>query len=167
MIPQDVLIALGGNQAEPMTQLARAVAALAEVVRVDRVSSVYRTEPVGFREQPDFLNAVLAGSTTLAPEALLDATQAIEERMGRVHTFRNAPRIIDIDVLGYGERVLDSPRLTLPHPRLASRGFVLHPLAEIAPDWRHPASGETVREMLRKWSGTERVERYGPLEDAR
>lgn len=161
--PVRVLLGLGANQRRPLEQLARAVAELSAVVEVEAVSSVYRTEPVGYADQPDFFNVVVLGTTGVSPEGLLDAAQAIEERMGRVRSFRNAPRLIDVDVLAYGERVMSTPRLTLPHPGIPTRGFVLHPLAEIAPEWRHPVTGETPPEMLARAGVTERVERVGPL----
>jgi 2-amino-4-hydroxy-6-hydroxymethyldihydropteridine diphosphokinase len=161
-----VLIGLGANEGDPAAQLAEAVAALARVLTVERVSSVYRTAPVGFADQPDFLNLVLAGSTRRSPAALLGRLQVIERRMGRVRTFRNGPRPIDLDLLAHGGVVMDTPRLVLPHPRMAARGFVLHPLAEIAPGWRHPVTGLTAGEMLARAGGLERVERLGPLAGA-
>lgn len=161
-----VLIGLGANEGSPLAQLAEAVAALARVLTVERVSSVYRTAPVGFAEQPDFLNLVLAGSTRHSPAGLLGRMLVIERRMGRVRTFRNGPRPIDLDLLAHGDSVMDTPRLVLPHPGIAARGFVLHPLAEIAPGWRHPVDGLTAREMLARAGGLERVERLGPLAGA-
>ena len=161
--PVRVYLGLGSNQDRPLEQLARAVRELEKVVAIDTVSSVYLTEPVGFSDQPDFMNVVVSGTTVCSPEALLDEAQRVEEHMGRVRTFRNAPRVIDVDVLAFGEIVAESPRLTLPHPGVATRGFVLHPLAEIAPGWRHPVTGETPRELLARAGGTERVERVGAL----
>ena len=158
-----MFLGLGANLGDPLAQLAAAVAGLRGAVEVDVVSSVFRTEPVGFREQPDFFNLVVAGSTRLEPGELLRAVQEVEARMGRVRTFRDAPRRIDVDVLAYGDLVIDTPELTVPHPRMAARGFVLHPLAEIAPDWRHPVSGKTARQLLAGAVGLERVERVGPL----
>jgi 2-amino-4-hydroxy-6-hydroxymethyldihydropteridine diphosphokinase len=158
-----VLLGLGANLGDPLGQLALALELLREHVRVERVSSVYRTEPVGHADQPDFYNLVVAGRTALQPVALLAAAKGIEEGMGRVPDFRNAPRPIDIDLLAHGDRVMRTPALTLPHPRLHLRGFVLHPLAEVAPDWRHPILGRTARELLSDASALERVEPLGPL----
>lgn len=158
-----VILGLGANVGDPARQLAEAVEAVGRVVDVDAVSSLYRSEPVGDANQPDFLNLVVAGRTGLEPEALLEALLAIEARMGRIRTARNAPRIIDIDLLAYGDRVMESPALALPHPRLHLRGFVLHPLAEIAPGWKHPLSRKTARELLSLAPALERVERAGPL----
>jgi 2-amino-4-hydroxy-6-hydroxymethyldihydropteridine diphosphokinase len=159
----DVLLGLGANLGNPVDQLARAVNLLGAHLRMDRVSSVYRTEPVGHAEQPDFLNLVVAGRTALEPAALLAFAQEVEEVLGRRRSFRNAPRIIDVDVLAYGDRVMRTLALTLPHPRLHLRGFVLHPLAEVAPEWRHPVFGRTAAELLAALGQTERVERVGPL----
>ncbi|HEX6371675.1 MAG TPA: 2-amino-4-hydroxy-6-hydroxymethyldihydropteridine diphosphokinase [Longimicrobium sp.] len=159
----EVLLGLGANQGDPAAQLAGAVQALSRVVRIDAVSSLYRSEPVGFREQPDFYNLVVRGWTALEPPALLRAAQAVEEALGRRRTFRDAPRTIDIDLLAYGARVMRTADLTLPHPRLHLRGFVLHPLAEVAPEWLHPVLIRTARELLSTAAGLERVERVGAL----
>jgi 2-amino-4-hydroxy-6-hydroxymethyldihydropteridine diphosphokinase len=94
---------------------------------------------------------------------VLRAVLEVEGALGRVRTFADAPRTIDIDLLAFGTRVMEVPGLTLPHPRLHQRGFVLHPLAEIAPEWRHPVLGQTARELLSSGAARERVERLGPL----
>lgn len=137
---------------------------LADAVRVERVSSLYRTEPVGHASQPDFLNLVVVGRTALAAPALLAALHRIEDALGRARSFPNAPRTVDLDLLAYGAEVRASPELVLPHPRLHLRGFVLHPLAEVAPGWRHPVLGRTARELLSGARSLERVERIGPLQ---
>lgn len=157
--PTDVLLALGANLGDPRRQLARAVRALRGFVAGLRESSVYRTEPVGYADQPDFYNQVVRGTTTLTAEEVLDRILAVERELGRERTFRNAPRVIDIDLLAYGGAVLRTPRLTLPHPGIATRGFVLHPLAEVAPEWVHPVLGRTARELLAAAAPLERVER--------
>lgn len=159
----EVLLGLGANLGEPVRQLARAVAALGDEVRIAAVSSVYRSEPVGFAEQPDFCNVVVRGRTALGPLALLQRAKEVEAALGRRRTFRDAPRTIDIDVLAYGDRVMRTEALTLPHPRLHLRGFVLHPLAEIAPEWRHPVLGRTAGELLAAAVDLERVEWVGAL----
>ena len=157
-----VLLGLGSNLGDPEAQLARALELMAPAVEVERISSLYRSEPVGYADQGDFLNLVAMGHTSLEPRALLSALKEIERALGRARTLPNRPRPIDLDLLAYAERVHADPDLTLPHPRLHLRGFVLHPLAEIAPEWRHPVLGFSARELLSR-TRTERVERLGPL----
>lgn len=159
----EVLLGLGANLGDPVAQLARAVAALSPAVRVEAVSSVYRTEPVGYADQPDFYNLVIRGWTVLDPPGLLRAAQAVETALGRRRSFRDAPRTMDVDLLAYGDRVMRTPALTLPHPRLHLRGFVLHPLVEVAPEWRHPVLARTARELLSSAGELERVQRVGAL----
>ncbi|HSN62746.1 MAG: 2-amino-4-hydroxy-6-hydroxymethyldihydropteridine diphosphokinase [Azonexus sp.] len=136
-------VALGANLGNPTAAVLAAFAALANLPesRVARCSSLYRTAPVGILSQPDFVNAVAVLETTLAPEALLDALLDIEARFGRVRRERNGPRTLDLDLLLYDDIELDLPRLTLPHPRLHLRAFVLLPLAEVAPDLAIPRRG--------------------------
>jgi 2-amino-4-hydroxy-6-hydroxymethyldihydropteridine diphosphokinase len=155
----EVLLGLGANLGDPLRQIARAVEAIGAFVSHLRVSSVYRTEPVGHRDQPDFYNQVVRGVTTLSADELLDRILAVEREMGRERTFRNAPRVIDIDILAYGRAVMHGPRLTLPHPGIPQRGFVLHPLAEVAPEWVHPTLDRTARELLSAAPSLERVEK--------
>lgn len=121
--------------------------ALAGLGRIEAVSHVYRTEPVGYREQPDFWNLVVRLATPLPPGALLQATSQIEAAAGRQRPFPNAPRTLDIDVLLYDDVVRDEPWLTIPHPRLRERAFVLAPLAELDPDTRHPVTGERLADL--------------------
>lgn len=154
-----VLIGMGANIGDPVAQLRAALDRLRGVVSIDRVSSLYRTEPVGYRDQPDFFNLVLSGRTPLPPRRLLAATQRIERGLGRRRSFRNAPRSLDIDLLAYADLVLDTPSLVLPHPRLHERGFVLLPLLEIEPEWRHPRTGAGLAAMISALAGGQRVER--------
>jgi 2-amino-4-hydroxy-6-hydroxymethyldihydropteridine diphosphokinase len=163
----EVLLGLGANLGDPRRQLADAVARLRGLVEDVRVSSVYRTEPVGHRDQPDFYNLVVGGWTALPPLELLRGMMAIERALGRERTFANAPRLIDIDLLAYGDVVMETPELTLPHPGIAHRGFVLHPLAEVAPDWVHPVLERTARELLSAAGPLERVEPVGRLDEDR
>ena len=136
-------VALGANLGDPTAAVLAAFAALANLPesRVARCSSLYRTAPVGILSQPDFVNAVALLETTLAPEALLDALLDIEARFGRIRRERNGPRTLDLDLLLYDDIELDLPRLTLPHPRLHLRAFVLLPLAEVAPELAIPRRG--------------------------
>lgn len=135
-------IGIGANLGDAQSSVTAAVAALARLpgCRLQRVSSVYRSAPVD-AAGPDFYNAVLALSTTLSPEALLAALQAIEQDFGRQRPFRHAPRTLDLDLLLHGDALRSTPQLTLPHPRLHQRAFVLQPLLEIAPDLAVPGLG--------------------------
>jgi len=132
-------IGLGSNLGDPQSQLRRALEALAEVPgsRLVRVSALYRSEPLGPPGQPDYLNAVAVLETTLRPLELLAALHAIEERQGRVRAERWGARTLDLDLLLYGDLALDSPALTLPHPEMINRSFVLQPLAEVAGEELH------------------------------
>ncbi len=144
-----VYLSLGSNLGDREPALRQAVAALGPAgIRVLRVSSVYESEPVDVRDQPWFLNVVVEAETDLFPRQLLARTQSIERKMGRVRTRPKGPRTIDIDMLLYGDAVIDSTDLAVPHPRMGERRFVLEPLAELAPDLRHPVTRATVREML-------------------
>jgi 2-amino-4-hydroxy-6-hydroxymethyldihydropteridine diphosphokinase len=128
-----------------------AIAALAATgVSVRRVSKIYETEPVDYLDQDWFLNCVLAGETDVAPEELLHILRKIEADMGNAKAFAKGPRIIDLDILFYRDAVIDTPELQVPHPRMQQRNFVLVPLAEIAPNIRHPISGQSATEMLRQ-----------------
>ncbi|UCV16192.1 2-amino-4-hydroxy-6-hydroxymethyldihydropteridine diphosphokinase [Quatrionicoccus australiensis] len=136
-------VALGANLGDPASTVRAAFGALANLPesRVVHTSSLYRTAPVGLADQPDFINAVAALETTLAPESLLDALLDLENRFGRLRAEKNGPRTLDLDLLLYNDQFLDLPRLQLPHPRLHLRAFVLQPLAEISPDLVIPGRG--------------------------
>ena len=143
-------IGIGANLEDPRAQVLRAFDELANVpdTRVTARSSLYRTAPIGHADQPDFVNAVAAVDTRLAARALLRELQALEARHGRTRSFPNAPRTLDLDLILYRGLVIDSPELSVPHPRFRARRFVLEPLAEIAPEVVDPVTGRTVRELL-------------------
>jgi len=158
--PVEVYLGLGSNMGNRQDNLDKALDFLSQRLRVDKVSSVYDTEPVGNPNQPRFLNLVCQVYTTLAPAGLLTLAKGIESKLGRALGKSNAPRPIDIDILFYGDQVIETPELVIPHPRLAERAFVLVPLAEIAPDLRHPVTGQTIKELLRGLTETQDVLKF-------
>jgi 2-amino-4-hydroxy-6-hydroxymethyldihydropteridine diphosphokinase len=149
MAEKTVYLSLGSNIGDREKNLRTAIASLEDAkVRVTRVSSFYETEPVDLREQPWFLNCVVEGTTKIAALELLHALREIERRMGSQKLVPKGPRLIDMDILLYGEETIDEPELQVPHPRMFLRKFVLIPLAEIAPNVRHPSWNGTTAEML-------------------
>ena len=149
-----VYIALGSNLGDRAVNLRSATERMeASRIHVARVSSIYETEPRGFTDQPWFLNQVVEAQTTLMPRQLLARLLRIEREMGRRRDIPNGPRLIDLDILLYGDRIVHGAGLHIPHPRMAERRFVLEPLAELAADLRHPESRRTVREMLAAVAG--------------
>lgn len=144
-----VYLSLGSNVGDRETHLARARERLnSEDTRLLRASGIYETEPRDFPGQPWFLNQVVEIETSLFPKQLLERTQKIERALGRIPTFPKGPRTVDIDILLYGDTIVSTPGLEIPHERLADRRFVLEPLAELAPALRHPRTGSAVTEML-------------------
>ena len=137
MSPVTAFVALGANLDDPQARLRAVIGELKPLA----ASSLYRTAPVGHAQQPDFINAVVALETRLEPRQLLDELLSIEARHGRVRSFANAPRRLDLDLLLYGGRVIGEPGLEVPHPRMHERRFVLEPLCEIAPDCVIPGRG--------------------------
>lgn len=149
-IRHKIYLALGGNLGERLANLQAAINQLqiGGHVRVEKLSPLYETAPVGYVDQPDFLNMALEATTDLEPRALLAYLKEIEAGMGRRSAFRNAPRPIDLDIIFYDDLALNEPELQIPHPRLRGRGFVLKPLADIAPEYLHPVFGLSVKELL-------------------
>ena len=145
-----IAIALGSNLGHRERVLREALTVLAASIHDLRASTFHDTAPVGVVSQPRFLNAAATGRTTLSPRALLTQLLAIEQRFGRERPYPGAPRTLDLDLILYGDHVIDEPGLTVPHPRFLERRFVLEPLAEIAGAWIDPVSRRTVEELLRQ-----------------
>ncbi len=160
-----VFIAAGSNLGEREMMLEQAFRALAAVsgLKPLRTAAVYETVPVGEIPQGHFLNTVWQFETSLAPEDLLQVLLACEKRLGRVRTEKNAPRTIDLDLAAYEDRIVAADGLTLPHPRLHERWFVLKPLCDLAPDWVHPVQHQSALELLKKIEEKEGLggHRYG------
>jgi 2-amino-4-hydroxy-6-hydroxymethyldihydropteridine diphosphokinase len=165
---EQIFISLGSNLGDRMRHLRLGVEGLKAFTTVVRVSSAYESEPVEYTAQPWFLNAVVCLHTKLEPEALLASLLELERLLGRDRSRQaipKGPRVLDLDLIAYGERRVDTPTLTLPHPAFDRRRFVLQPLAEIAPAWRHPVLGATAAELLRALpAGVDQVRYYGAIE---
>jgi 2-amino-4-hydroxy-6-hydroxymethyldihydropteridine diphosphokinase len=160
-MPVIAYIGLGSNLGDRERNVLQAVELLAASVQVTAVSSLYCTEPVGRGDQADFINAAVQIGTTLSAAELLSLCRSIEDRMGRSRDERWGPRTIDLDILLYGDAVLDLPGLVVPHPRMAGRRFVLEPLAEIAPQAVHPRLRRTAAQLLQDLPDPHRVMRCG------
>jgi 2-amino-4-hydroxy-6-hydroxymethyldihydropteridine diphosphokinase len=145
-----VAVALGSNLGDRAALLESAVEALASVIHGIRVSSWHETTPVGVDPQPDFLNGAVVGATSLPARALLDRLLETEARFGRERPHPGAARTLDLDLILYGDEVIDEPGLVVPHPRFRERRFVLAPLAEVAAEWVDPVSGDTVDRLLQQ-----------------
>lgn len=152
-------LGLGTNVGVREELLRSALAALSGLGRIEAVSAVYESEPVGFTDQPDFWNLVVRLATELSPQALLAAAHGVEDALGRTRPFPGAPRTMDIDLLLYDDVTLTEPAITVPHPRLRERAFVLRPLAELDPEMRHPVTRESILEL----AGSPALERAEPL----
>ena len=159
MTTKPVTLALGTNLGDRPANLQAAIAALPPVVTVHQQSFVYETLPWGVTDQPSFLNMVIIGETGQKPLELLKSLKELETRLGRIPSIHYGPRKIDIDILFYDTLILDTPQLTLPHPHLHERAFVLVPLADLAPERIHPILGRTIRQLLAEVDTTG-VKRY-------
>jgi 2-amino-4-hydroxy-6-hydroxymethyldihydropteridine diphosphokinase len=156
-----VYLSLGANLGDREANLRAAIGALPGAgVEVGRISSVYETEPVDYLDQPWFLNCVVEGETKLGALELLHALREIETRMGSKKEFAKGPRLLDIDILLYGNETIATAELQVPHPRMLERKFVLTPLAEIAPELRHPAWKGTVQELEKATSDRSQIKKH-------
>ena len=154
---QSVYLSLGSNLGDREGTLRAALQALAGAIQIETVSSLYETEPVGVRDQPAFLNLAVKGTTGLDADALLEATQAVERRLGRMPTYHWGPRLLDVDILLLGDRIVERENLSIPHPEMVNRAFVLVPLAEIEPDLIHPVLKRSIALLRREVPGLETV----------
>lgn len=143
-----VFLGIGTNLGDRERNLQAALAILSQKMVILKESSIYQTAPWGYLDQPAFLNQVIEVQTDLSPLNLLGFLKDTEKVLGRQANFRYGPRLIDLDILFYGNRIIQTPRLQIPHPRIAQRAFVLVPLAEIAPDFVHPQNRQTVTQLL-------------------
>ena len=147
--PEIVFLSLGSNVGDREKNLRAAIAALPNLgVQLKKVSTIYETEPVDLLEQPWFLNCVVEGETVVPPAVLLKKLRALERQMGSKKLVPRGPRLIDLDILVYGRQTIDTPELQVPHPRMHLRRFVLAPLAEIAPDLKHPSWSGSATQLL-------------------
>jgi 2-amino-4-hydroxy-6-hydroxymethyldihydropteridine diphosphokinase len=161
--PVPVYLSLGSNLEDRHNNLSMAIDFLKERMKIEKMSPIYETEPVGEKNQPKFLNMCIMGTTRLPAATLLFMAKGIEAKLGRVPL--DSPRPIDIDIILFGDQVINTPpQLVVPHPRMAERAFVLMPLADIAPEAVHPVSKKTVKQMLEIVQGKESVRPYGSME---
>lgn len=156
-----VYLSIGSNLGDRADNLKQAVTSLSPQMRVRKKSKVYETPPWGYTEQDPFLNQALMATTYLEPEPLLKHLKRLEVALGRKATFRYGPRLIDLDILFFDDLILDTPILTIPHPHVHERGFVLLPLMDIAPDHVHPVTRKSAREMI-ALCNTEGIVPYQP-----
>jgi 2-amino-4-hydroxy-6-hydroxymethyldihydropteridine diphosphokinase len=158
-----VYLGLGSNLGDREAFISQAVEMLCQKIHILSVSSLYEAAPLGFTEQPSFLNAVLKANTAFSPRELLNFTQSIEKRLGRKRTQPWGPRTVDLDLLLYDSLVLEDPDLTIPHPRLHQRAFVLMPLCEIEPLLLHPVLKKPICLLLKENCGQQSIRLFGPL----
>ena len=155
-----ILLGLGSNLGERFDNLTTAIEALSPEVTVRTISPTYETQPLYVTEQPEFLNLVVRGTTALSPINLLALIKTIEAKIGRKHSIRFGPRIIDIDIIDYDSLILNLESLTTPHPRMHERLFVLRPLIDIVPNWIHPLTGKTVQQLIDSLTDPGIVKKY-------
>ncbi len=160
-MPVTAYIGLGSNMGDRTGACRRALELLSKAGIVTAVSSLYCTEPVGYKEQDEFINAAAEIVTDLSPHDLLLACREIEDRLGRIRVIRWGPRALDLDILLYGSSVVNTPDLVIPHPQMSLRGFVLVPLCEIAPRVVHPVLNKTIEQLLRELKDLHRVVKCG------
>lgn len=154
----DVFIALGTNVGDREANLNLAIDALGRLMEVTGKSRLYQSAPMYVTDQPAFLNMAVKGRTSLSADDLLSGLKDLEEEIGRRPTFRNGPRVIDLDILYYGKDRIDTERLSVPHLRIAERGFVLYPLNDLDPQWQDVRSGKTIAEMVQELGPDEGLE---------
>lgn len=158
-MPETIFIGLGSNLDQPAQNVRTAFAALSDIdgISSPQLSPLYQTPPYGVLNQPEFINAVAKFQTTLAPHIILNFLLSIEEKMGRVRKEKWGPRLIDLDLLFYGDQVLEEDGLKIPHPGIPERDFVLVPLMDIAPEWQHPTLNKNIRALLTALGDTSSV----------
>ncbi|HTF99261.1 MAG TPA: 2-amino-4-hydroxy-6-hydroxymethyldihydropteridine diphosphokinase [Nitrospirota bacterium] len=159
-MPKTVYIGLGSNLGDKVESCRKAIAMLSKAGNITSVSSFYTSEPIGYPDQEEFINAAVELETELSPLALLAACHVIEDELGRRRLMHWGPRTVDLDILFYGNLVVESDELVIPHPLMAERRFVLVPLCEIAPDAVHPVLHKKVSELLRRLKDNHRVAPY-------
>jgi len=162
MIPSneiEVYLSLGSNLGDRVGFLKQGIDLISEIpkTKIQKISKVYEAEPVDYRNQPEFLNLVLSISTSAGPHEFLEILKEIEKKVGRKHREKWHEREIDIDIIFYGDKVISSKELVIPHPRMHLRKFVLSPLNEVAPNFVHPLEGKTVSQLLAECPDTSRV----------
>ena len=166
-MPDIAYLSLGSNLGNREQNLRDAICRLESVGTVRSRSSIYETEPVEFTDQPMFLNCAVALETSASPDQLMVQLLEIEKAMGRLRIQKKGPRIIDLDLLLFGDQVVSTPAVTIPHPAMHQRRFVLEPLAEIAPETKHPTLNKTAREVLEELPPGPAVCRRGTIADGR
>ena len=147
METRSIYLSLGSNLGDREAHLRAALGELEHIITIRKTSSLYATDPVGVTDQPEFVNCAVEAETVLGPNDLLAAVKRVERDLGRRPTFRWGPRVVDIDILLYDDLVLETPELTIPHPQMTVRAFVMLPLAEVAPDRIHPVQHRTIAEL--------------------